>query len=285
MMKIGLHLNQDGMSYRELRRLALEAEKSGLDSYWVLDHLHASPKPDEMQMLECWTLLSALATETTRIRLGALVLNINNRNPALTAKMATTLDQISEGRLEFGVGAGGTNRAERQKNLGYEYEFDAYDIPFPMRPSIRIEKLDEGLEVIKRMWAQDSSIYEGKHYSINEAICLPKPVQRPYPPIWIGGRGGPRIIRVIAKHADGWNISGITSVEEYREKLKILKEACAIVGREVDEVKTSVAFRGSIAACREKLEEFEEEGLDLAILRPPRGEETEYLNQLGTASI
>jgi len=267
-MKIGIHLNQDGMSYRELRKVALEAENFGLDSYWVLDHLHASPRPDERQMLECWTLLSALAVETTRIRLGALVLNINNRNPSLTAKMATTLDQISDGRLEFGVGAGGrnpsltakmattldqisdgrlefgvgaggTNRAQHQKNLGYEYEFDAYDIPFPTRPSVRIEKLDEGLEVMKRMWTQESATYEGRHYSIKDATCLPKPVQRPHPPIWIGGKGGSKIIRVIAKHADGWNISGISSVEEYREKREILEKACMDVGREVDDVMTS----------------------------------------------
>jgi len=280
-MKIGIHLNQDGMSYRELRKVALEAENFGLDSYWVLDHLHASPRPDERQMLECWTLLSALAVETTRIRLGALVLNINNRNPSLTAKMATTLDQISDGRLEFGVGAGGTNRAQHQKNLGYEYEFDAYDIPFPTRPSVRIEKLDEGLEVMKRMWTQEAATYEGRHYSIKDATCLPKPVQRPHPPIWIGGKGGSKIIRVIAKHADGWNISGISSVEEYREKREILEKACMDVGREVDDVMTSVAFRGSVAECRGKLEDFEDEGLDLAILRPPRGEETEYLSQLG----
>lgn len=280
-MRIGLHLTQDGMSYRELRRLALEAEKSELDSFWVLDHLHASPRPDDRQMLESWTLLSALAAETTRIRLGALVLNINNRNPALTAKMATTLDQISDGRLEFGVGAGGTNRAERQKSLGYEYEYDAYDIPFPKRPSVRIEKLDEGLEVMKRMWTQEMATFKGKHYSIHNAVCLPKPVQRPYPPIWIGGRGGPKIIRVIVKHADGWNIAGITTVEEYREKHDILEKACTDLGREVDDVKTSVAVRGSIVECKEKLERFDDEGLDLAILRPPRGEEVEYLSQFG----
>lgn len=172
--------------------MALEAEKYGLDSYWVLDHLHASPRPDERQMLECWTLLSALAAETTRIRLGALVLNLNNRNPALTAKMATTLDQISDGRLEFGVGAGGTNRAERQKSLGYEYEFEAYDIPFPTRPSARIEKLDEGLEVMKRMWTQEAATYKGRHYSINDAICLPKPVQRPHRPNLDRRKGRPQ---------------------------------------------------------------------------------------------
>jgi len=106
-------------------------------------------------------------------------------------------------------------------------------------------------------------------------------VQRPHPPIWIGGKGGSKIIRVIAKHADGWNISGIASGGECREICEILEKACMGVGRDVDDVMTSVAFRGSVAECRGKLEDFEEEGLDLAILRPPRGEETEYLSQLG----
>lgn len=116
---------------------------------------------------------------------------------------------------------------------------------------------------------------------MTDAICLPEPVQRPHPPICIGGRGGPKIIRVIAKHADGWNIAGISTVEEYREKRETLEKACTDLGRSSDEVKTSVAVKGSIAECGEKLERFEDEGLDLFILRPPQGEEVEYLRQLG----
>jgi alkanesulfonate monooxygenase SsuD/methylene tetrahydromethanopterin reductase-like flavin-dependent oxidoreductase (luciferase family) len=190
------------------------------------------------------------------------------------------LDQISDGRLEFGIGAGGTNRAERQKNLGYEYEFDAYNIPFPMKPNLRIDKLDEGLEIMKRMWIRKTATFKGKHYSILDAVCLPKPVQKPYPHIWIGGRGGPKIIKVIAKHADGWNISGISTVEEYTEKLKVLDQACKTLGRNVDEIETSVMVRGSISDVREKLEKFEKHGLDLGILRPPRGEEEKYIRSL-----
>jgi alkanesulfonate monooxygenase SsuD/methylene tetrahydromethanopterin reductase-like flavin-dependent oxidoreductase (luciferase family) len=193
-MEKGLHIQQDGLPYEEIREITIEAEKKGVNSVWVLDHFHASPKPDKQQMLECWTLLSALASETKTIRVGVLVLNINNRLPAVVAKMATTLDMISRGRLDFGVGAGGTIRAERQQNFGYENEFDAYGIDFPKNPSIRIEKLDEGLEIIKRMWTQDTATFNGKHYSIRKAICFPKPVQKPYPPIWIGSRGGPKMM-------------------------------------------------------------------------------------------
>lgn len=279
-MKLGLQFLQDGVEYEEIRKIALEAERAGLDSFWVLDHLHASPRPNEQQMLECWTLLSALTADTKHIRLGALVLNINNRNPALVAKMAATLDQISGGRLEFGVGAGGTNRAERQKNLGYEYEFDAYGISFPMRSSIRIEKLEEGLEIIKRMWTQDSATFKGKYYSIKNAICLPKPVQRPYPPVWIGGIGGPKIMKVIAKRADGWNIMRASTVEDYRRSLKLLRKACRRIGRNADEIKISIAVKGSIEECKRKLHRFADEGLDLAILRLPRNKEIEYLHSL-----
>lgn len=271
---------QDGMVYKEIRDIAMEAERAGLESFWVLDHLNASPRPDEQPLLECWTLLSALAAETTRIRLGALVLNVNYRNPALVAKMATTLDHVSRGRLEFGIGAGGTNRAQDQKNLGYEYEFDAYGISFPMRPSTRIEKLDEGLEVMKKMWTQERATFKGKYYSITNAILLPKPVQKPHPAVWIGGMTGPRMMRVIAKHANGWNIMRSSTIEHYREGMKLLKVACAKIGRDPSEIKISIAVSGSIEECTQKLLRFADEGLDLAILRPPRKQEIAMLHNM-----
>jgi alkanesulfonate monooxygenase SsuD/methylene tetrahydromethanopterin reductase-like flavin-dependent oxidoreductase (luciferase family) len=278
-LKLGLHLPQDGVDYEQIRKIALEAEYSGLESFWLLDHLHASPRADS-QFLECWTVLSALAVETKRIRLGALVLNVNNRNPALVAKMATTLDQISNGRLDFGIGAGGTNRANQGRDLGFEYEFVAYGVPFPMKPGIRIEKLDEGLEIIKRMWTQDRASFTGKYYSIKDANCVPKPTQKPHMPIWVGGMSGSKILGVIARHADGWNMMRVTTIEDYRSGLKKLREACIRVGRNPDQIKTSVAIGGSIEECRDKLRKFEKEGLDLAILRVPSGQEIKYVQSL-----
>lgn len=278
-MKIGLHLTQDGTSYKEIRNIALEAEKTGLDSFWLLDHLHASPKPT-VQFLECWTVLSALAIETQTIRLGTLVLNINNRNPALLAKMASSLDNVSNGRLDLGVGAGGTNRAREQKALGYETEFIAYGLPFPTKPSIRIEKLDEGLEIMRRMWIQDKVNFQGKHYSVKDAICLPKPIQKPHIPIWIGGMGGYKMIRIIAKHADGWNMMRTSSIEDYRSNFLKLKKACKEIGRNPDEIKTSIAINGTFEECKNKLKLFDSEGLDLAILRFPMGKAIENLRLL-----
>lgn len=279
-MKVGLLLVPDGVGYSEIRDIVLEAERRGLTSFWFLDHLHASPKPDQQQLLECWTLLSALAAETRRIRLGPLVLNINNRYPGLVAKMASTLDQISGGRLEFGVGAGGTIRATTQKRLGYEYEFDAYGISFPSRAATRIKKLEEGLQIIKRMWVQDTASYTGKYYSISNAICLPKPIQQPYPPIWIGGLGGPKILNVIAKHADGWNIMRASTVEDYQRGVQLLRDACQKIGRNPTAIKLSMTISGSIDELTQSLSALEEAGLDLAILRLPRHQEIAFLQQI-----
>jgi alkanesulfonate monooxygenase SsuD/methylene tetrahydromethanopterin reductase-like flavin-dependent oxidoreductase (luciferase family) len=278
-MKIGIHLVQDGLDYARIREIALEAERAGLDSFMILDHMHASPRPEMLQMLECWTVLSALATETSSIRLGALVLNINNRNPAVLAKMATTLDQISCGRLDLGVGAGGTIRAQQQKSLGYNSEFEAYGVSFPNSQSRRIEKLDEGLEIIRRMWTKEKATFSGKFYSIEDAFCLPKPVQKPHPPIWIGSLGLSKMMKVIAKHADGWNIMRASTIEDYRRGIKRLEKACKKIGRNPEEIKTSIAFRGPPDETNEKLKRFSDEGLDLAILRLPRGEETRYLQK------
>jgi alkanesulfonate monooxygenase SsuD/methylene tetrahydromethanopterin reductase-like flavin-dependent oxidoreductase (luciferase family) len=279
-MDLGIQLVHDGLTYEQIRDAAQSAERAGLSSIWLIDHLNGTPTPDTTPLLECWTMLSALAPVTKKIRLGALVLNINNRNPALLAKMAATLDQISGGRLEFGIGAGGMYRAEDQKKLGFEYEFDAYGISFPTSARIRIERLDEGLEIVKTLWTRDRATFAGKHYSIKDAYCLPKPIQKPYPPIWIGGLTGPKVLSVVAKHASGWNLMRLSTIEQYREGLKLLGEACNKLGRKVEEIKTSIAISGSVEECRQKLSEFEHEGLDLAILRAPKGGETEFLREL-----
>ena len=278
-MRLGIHVSQDGLGYSDIKNIAKRAEKRGLDSLWVLDHLHASPRPDMEPMLECLTLLSALAVETEKIKLGPLVLNINNHNPAILAKMAATIDQISDGRLIFGIGAGGTNRAGRQKALGYEYEFDAYGISFPMKPITRIKKLAEGLEIIKRMWTENRATYSGEYYTIRNAICLPKPVQKPHPPIWIGSTGKKRMIKIIAKYADGWDMSGTRTIDEFNQKIIELKIACRQVGRNPREIETSMRIAGTIEECNRQIREYK--GIvDLGILRSPKGEEVEYLKEL-----
>jgi alkanesulfonate monooxygenase SsuD/methylene tetrahydromethanopterin reductase-like flavin-dependent oxidoreductase (luciferase family) len=278
-MKLGLHVLQDGLSYNEIRNLALKAEESGYNSFWILDHLHASPKP-EKKFLECWTVLAALSSETKKIRLGALVLNINNRNPALLAKMVSTLDEISNGRVEVGIGAGGTNRAERQKVLGYEYEFHAYGIPFPLNPGIRIEKLEEGLIIMKKMWTQNFSSFQGDYYSINNAVCEPLPIQKPHPPIWIGGMKGKKMLKVIAKYADGWNIMRASTITDYKDAQEKLGKICKKIDRDITNIQLSLKPDINLQNYKEIFAEFESEGLDLAIVRAPRGREMEYVQNI-----
>jgi F420-dependent oxidoreductase-like protein len=194
-MKLGVIVSPAaGWSYTELRDLARSAEKSGFASFWVSDHFFGGPggTPDR-NCLEAWTLLAALARDTTKIRLGVLVAAVQYRNPALQAKMAASVDHISGGRLEFGVGAGWK-----------EDEYRAYGYDFPS-PGDRVDQLREGLEITRRLWQDDRATYHGTHYRIDDAVCAPKPTQRPRPPIWIGG-SGPRVMRLAARYADGFDL-------------------------------------------------------------------------------
>ncbi len=194
-MKLGAIVSPAaGLSYTEISDLARGAEKSGFDSFWVSDHLFggAGGTPDR-NCLEAWTLLAALARDTKKIRLGVLVAAIQYRNPALQAKMAAGVDHMSGGRLEFGVGAGWK-----------EDEYRAYGYDF-LPPGDRVEQLRDGLEITRRLWQDDRATYHGKHYRIDDAVCAPKPTQRPRPPIWIGG-AGPRVMRLAARYADGFDL-------------------------------------------------------------------------------
>jgi F420-dependent oxidoreductase-like protein len=178
-------------------------------------------------ILECWTTLTALATQTKTIRLGTMVTCNQFRNPTLLAKMAATVDNLSNGRLELGIGAG------VQKS-----EHTAYGFPFPTSKT-RIEHLDEATEIIKQLWTQEKTTYNGKHYKTKDAVCEPKPVQKPHPPIVIGGGGEKLTLRVTAKHADRFDWGYIPSLEDYKHKLKILKKHCEAVGRNFHEIEKS----------------------------------------------
>jgi len=194
-----------------------ESESLGFSSYYITDHLLGG--------LECWTSLSAVAAVTSKIRLGTAVLCNSLRNPALLANMAATLDIISKGRLELGIGAG-----------WLKIDYDTCGIPFP-RPSVRIAQLEESVEIIKKMWTGDRPSYRGKYYWIEDARC-PKPIQKPHPPIMIGGGGEKLILRLVAKHADICNFPHM-SAEQCRHKLGVLKKHCRAVGRSFDDIEKS----------------------------------------------
>lgn len=223
--------------YEAVKRIVRECEAKGYHSAWTQDHFFGR----RGALLECWTTLSALASATSRIRLGPLVACNSYRLPALVAKMAATFDVISKGRLEFGIGAGWK-----------EDEYVAYGLPFP-KPSTRIAQLREGVEIIRKMWTEDAPSYQGRHYTLREAICRPKPVQTPHPPIWIGGSGEQLLLRVVAELADGCNFPG--SVEEYARKLGVMRKHCDRVGRDIREIRASLTTDLVIVEDSEALEE------------------------------
>ena len=161
----------------EIRDIVLECEKLGYHSVWLDDHLMYNDWP----ILECWTTLSALAALTSKIRLGTMVSCNAHRNPALLAKAAATLDVISGGRLELGIGAG----VQEKEHLAYGFGFPNLNV--------RVERLGEALQVIRQLWTQEKATFRGKHYALKDAVCEPKPIQKPYPPITVGGSS--KIIR------------------------------------------------------------------------------------------
>jgi F420-dependent oxidoreductase-like protein len=206
-----------------VRDIVLECERLGYHSVWLDDHLMYK----NSSILECWTALSALSAVTHRIRLGTMVTCNTFRKPALLAKMAATVDVISNGRLEFAIGAG-----------VQEDEHTAYGLPFP-KPSVRIERLREAVEVIKKLWTEQKASYSGKHYTISEAVCEPKPLQKPHPPITIAGAGEKLTMHVAARHAERFDWGYLPSIELYKHKLGVLQQHCTEVGRDFEEIERS----------------------------------------------
>jgi F420-dependent oxidoreductase-like protein len=223
--KFGLFFPQVGMGFAEIKQRAQHADRLGYDSILFVDHMWSRGLPD-LDQLEAWTLMSATAAVTERIRVGGLVLCNSYRNPALLAKMASSLDAVSGGRLILGLGAG-----------WMEEEYRAYGYPFP-RVSQRIEQLEEGIEVIKRLFTEERATFQGKYYAIEDAPNCPKPVQRPWPPILIGGGGERLLLPLVARHADIWNCPNNHSVELPR-RLEVLREQCESAGRNPDDVEVS----------------------------------------------
>jgi F420-dependent oxidoreductase-like protein len=212
-----------------LKGLIVKAENIGFDSFWVMDHFHQIPfigKPEE-PMLEGWTTISVLAGMTTKIKLGTLVTGVLYRHPSVLAKVAATLDVLSKGRLFMGIGAS-----------YFEGESSAYGITstgsFPSNQE-RLLRLEEAIQIIRKMWTEEpTASFNGKYYQIHNAYCNPKPIQKPSPPILVGGSGERKTLKIVAKYADACNLFG--SAETIKRKLNILKEHCESVGRDYDSI-------------------------------------------------
>lgn len=217
--------------------IALLAEELGYDSIWVYDHVHNVPRPAHEAVFECWTTIAALSQRTSRIRLGQMVGCNSYRNPALLAKITSTVDVISGGRLDWGIGAG-----------WYENEYRGYGYEFPT-PKDRIGMLRESVEIVTSMWTQPETSYRGKYYEVTRANCDPKPLQSPRPPIWIGGGGEQLTLRVVARLADYSNFGG--QPEQWAHKRDILHGHCAALSRDPAEIgmtwSPEIMIRGSEA--------------------------------------
>lgn len=231
-----------GEEFDAIKNVTLECEKLRYDSIWLYDHFITYPEATTEPCFESWTTLSALASITKKLGLGIMVTCNSFRYPSVLAKISATLDVISKGRLNFGIGAG-----------WYNLEYNAYGIPYP-KTSVRIAQLGEAVLIIKKMWTEEEPSFKGKYYTIEKAINSPKPVQKPHPPILIGGRGRKLTLRITAKFADRCNFGGYATLKDYEELLGILNEHCAAVGRNPDEIeKTYITDYAIIGGSKEEV--------------------------------
>ena len=217
-VEFGFYLPQVKLGFDELRARVQLAEQLGYDTMWFYDHLYSPGAPD-VPAFEGWTLVAALAAVTTRIRLGHLVLCNAFRHPAVFAKQLFTLDAISNGRIELGIGTG-----------SYPQEFAEYGLPFPSYRE-RAAQLDEALQVIKLLATEPRSSFTGRYYTLQDAPGALRPVQRPWPRITIGGGGEKFTLPLVARHADMWNCPTY-SLAEFQHKLGVLRRECERIGRD-----------------------------------------------------
>lgn len=253
-------------TWEGIRDAALTAERSGFHSVWVSDHLfldwgkYGGPQNTEGSF-ECWTTMSALAAVTKRVRLGSLTLCNDFRNPAILAKMAASLDLLSNGRLDLGLGAG-----------WYEPEYEAAGISFD-KPATRIKRLRESAEIVSRLLEGEVLDFEGAYYKTEGALCRPGPHQKPRPPIWIGGKGD-FLLDTVARVADGWNWSWLGSLDTYKDRKAAAERACEKNQRDPSTLRRSVGvylFAGSDEADVKRRFERLLETTPAGVLQGPNG--------------
>jgi F420-dependent oxidoreductase-like protein len=244
-------------TYDAMLKVWQEADDTpAFEHAWLFDHFSPIQGSLDGPCFEGWTLLAALAAQTSRLRLGLMVTGNTYRHPAILAHMAATVDVISNGRLDFGIGAGWN-----------EYEHTSMGIPL-YAPGARIRRLGEACEIIRQLWTQHLTDFEGRYYQLKEARCEPKPIQKPYPPFVIGGSGEQLTLRVVAQYADIWNAMPAT-VEDFRHKLDVLHGHCAAVGRDPQEITLSVQARinyADLAATVTTLQPLVEAGVTHIVL-------------------
>ena len=241
--EFGVFLSPEKNDFNSILDEAFLCEELGYDSIWISDHLIGMYENPGDPRFECWTTSTALLANTTRIKMGQLVMANPFRHPPLLAKMAATLDNISEGRLILGLGTG-----------WHEGEFEAYGYPYES-PRDRVRRLDEAAEIIKKMWTEPSPSFEGDFYRISKAYCAPKPVQRPHPPLMLAGGGEQLTLRTVARYADISNFAAwMGSTKDFRHKINVLNRHCLEVGRDFNEITKSWAAYILISEDEKKAE-------------------------------
>jgi len=227
-IRFGFQSGQQNVTWERMRDAWRNFDQWGYDSLWAFDHFYPIFTPDPAgPCMENWTLLGALSQHTKRARIGALVNGNTYRNPCLAAKMAATLDHLSGGRLNFGIGAGWNELEHR--NFGIDFK--------TLRG--RLEALDESCQIIKGMFTRERTTFEGKHYKIADAVCNPKPLQKPYIPFMIGGRGEKRLLKIVARHADMWNTMHANPAQMKR-LIEVIERHGDTVGRDTDEIEKTI---------------------------------------------
>jgi F420-dependent oxidoreductase-like protein len=227
-MRFGLQLWSQSTSWPDFRDAALAAERAGWDSVWTWDHLLAIFGPWEQPILEGWSTMAGLAPLTTRVRLGLMVGANTFREPGLTAKLATTLDHLSDGRAVLGIGA-----------AWFEREHEAFGIDFGRSVGERLDRLDEAVGIMRRLLDGERFSHDGPAYTLRDALCEPRPIQ-PHLPILIGGSGRQKTLRIVAERADAWNAS--TTPDELRELLDVLRGHADAVGRDLSTLEITASF-------------------------------------------
>jgi F420-dependent oxidoreductase-like protein len=224
------------------------AEELSFESVWVYDHFHTVPVPTQEATHEAWTLMAALGASTSRVRLGQMCTCMGYRNPMYLAKVAATVDAVSGGRVEMGIGAG-----------WYEHEWNAYGYGFPTAGD-RIAMLAEGVEIMRQAWADGVATYAGEHYQVDGAICAPRPLQEGGIPLWIAGGGEKKTLRIAAQHAQYTNFDG--TLEGFRHKSEVLAGHCRDLGRDFGAIVRSANYNVVIgrdqAEVDERLRQIEE---------------------------
>jgi F420-dependent oxidoreductase-like protein len=256
-LSFGIKTAPQNTTYEDMLRVWLEADQLPvIEHAWLFDHFTPLGNDPTGPCLEGWTLLTAYAALTKRLRVGLMVTGNTYRHPAVLANMAATVDIVSQGRLDFGIGAGWN-----------ELEHTSYGIPL-YKPGERIRRLGEACEVIKLLWTETVADFDGKYYQLKGARCEPKPVQKPYPPFVIGGSGEQLTLRVVAQYASIWNFVG-GSTDEFKHKNAVLDGHCTAIGRDPAEIARSVQLivnPADLGAARTTTQSYIEAGANHLIL-------------------